>query len=176
MSVKGEIKQGAGFIKEEMNENGSLRKASERPKMAGIYEMKAVWRMARLRRPPSPARGTRKSNRTDKRQKAVPASAGRPLVARPRVLWGPSRPFFERPWEYDQILLDASCSDRPRLGTAGPVQVFGDSIARGAPCSGGRRPKSAEAGSRGKFGTVRAASAMGFDSRAGCGGREAGAG
>jgi hypothetical protein len=62
MSVKGEIKEGAGFIKEEMNEHGKSPESQRRPKKAATYETKAVWRTARLRRPPSLAQGIRKSN------------------------------------------------------------------------------------------------------------------
>jgi hypothetical protein len=55
MSVKGEIKEGAGFIKEEMNEHGKS------PEIV-IYVTKAGSKTARHPKRPSPAPAIPKSN------------------------------------------------------------------------------------------------------------------
>ena len=58
MSVKGEIKEGAGFVKEEMNEHGKSPKASAKRRKVVICATKAGSKTVKRRRRPSLERAT----------------------------------------------------------------------------------------------------------------------
>ena len=71
MSVKGEIKEATGFVKEELNEHGSRRRAKKKLRKVAIFATRVGWTMARRPRPRLPVPAIQKSSPSNN-----PAPAG----------------------------------------------------------------------------------------------------
>jgi hypothetical protein len=77
MSVKGEIKEGAGFVKEESSTStASRRKAKQKHRKVAICATKGGAKTARSQRRPNPVPAIRKSKNDELRHSTRPRSAG----------------------------------------------------------------------------------------------------